>query len=334
MSRQIDISKNYITIQGFMVQDLNLKGNELLLYALIYGFSQSTENEFTGSVAYMCKWLNCAKNTVFKTLKSLVDSGLIIKTKSEQNGVPQCSYICSFGGGAKIAPLVQNLQNNDSKDSINNDKNTESSAQSPNIVDSMNSSTENELCQNEKSTDSTDFQGGSAKIAPPVQNLHHQFNNCTTGSETARGWCKNCTGGSAKTEPNNIYNNINNNILFDDDEDIAHARKKIKEQIEYSHFEQYFSANLPCIDVIVEIMLEVSLTDSKRHLDIFGVSTKLFKERLSEIDSTHIEYILACVKNANNIGNIKSYLAKMIFNAPSTIDAYYDSQVKKDFNLA
>lgn len=313
-----------------MVQDLNLKGNELLLYALIYGFSQSTENEFTGSVAYMCKWLNCAKNTVFKTLKSLVDSGLIIKTKSEQNGVPQCSYICSFGGGAKIAPPVQNEQDTDAENSINNDKNTESSAQSPNIVVSMNSSTKNELGQNEKSADSTDFQGGSSKIAPPVQNLHHQFNNCTTGSETAQGLRKKCTGGSAKIAPNNIYNNINNNILFDDD-DIAHAREKIKKQIEYSYYEQNLSADLSYIDIIIEIMLEVSLTDSKRKPDIFGVSTKLFKERLSEIDSTHIDYILECFKNADNIGNIKSYLAKIIFNAPSTIDAYYESQVKKDF---
>lgn len=330
MSRQIDISKNYITIQGFMVQDLNLKGNELLLYALIYGFSQATENEFTGSIAYMIKWLNCSKNTVIKTLKSLVESNLIIKTEKEQNGVKFCTYSCTSRGGAKIAPPVQNEQDTDAENSINNDENTESSAQNSNISDSMNNNVENEsLVQNEESTDFTEFKGGSAKNAPPVQNLHPQFNNCTTGSKTAQGWCENCTGGSAKTAPNNIYNNINNNILFDDD--IAHAREKIKKQIEYSYYEQNLSADLSYIDIIIEIMLEVSLTDSKRKPDIFGVSTKLFKERLSEIDSTHIEYILECFKNADNIGNIKSYLAKMIFNAPSTIDAYYESQVKKDF---
>ena len=35
-----DISKNYLNIQGWMVQDLELKGNELLAYALIFGFCQ------------------------------------------------------------------------------------------------------------------------------------------------------------------------------------------------------------------------------------------------------------------------------------------------------
>ena len=32
---------NYINIQGWMRTDLDLKGNELLVYAIIYGFSQT-----------------------------------------------------------------------------------------------------------------------------------------------------------------------------------------------------------------------------------------------------------------------------------------------------
>ena len=31
---------NYIVIQTFMIRELKLKGNELILYALIHGFSQ------------------------------------------------------------------------------------------------------------------------------------------------------------------------------------------------------------------------------------------------------------------------------------------------------
>ena len=31
---------NYVAIQGWMITDLNLKGNDLLIYAVIYGFSQ------------------------------------------------------------------------------------------------------------------------------------------------------------------------------------------------------------------------------------------------------------------------------------------------------
>ena len=41
--------ENYITVQGWMVTDLNLKGNELLIYACIYGFSQA-ENQVKSTV--------------------------------------------------------------------------------------------------------------------------------------------------------------------------------------------------------------------------------------------------------------------------------------------
>ena len=42
----------YIVIQDWMISDLQLKGNELLTYALIYGFSQDGESEFKGSLKY------------------------------------------------------------------------------------------------------------------------------------------------------------------------------------------------------------------------------------------------------------------------------------------
>jgi hypothetical protein len=35
------ILKNYVTIQGWQVSELKLSGNELIAYALIYGFCQA-----------------------------------------------------------------------------------------------------------------------------------------------------------------------------------------------------------------------------------------------------------------------------------------------------
>lgn len=72
--------KNYINIQGFMLCDLKLKGNELLIYAIIYGFSQSGDNTFYGSLTYIENMLNISRNTVIKTLKSLIKKKLIKKT--------------------------------------------------------------------------------------------------------------------------------------------------------------------------------------------------------------------------------------------------------------
>lgn len=70
---------NFITIQGWMRNQLNLKGNELLIYALIYGFSQDGESRFKGSRKYIADWCGCSLNTVDRSLGSLVDKGYLAK---------------------------------------------------------------------------------------------------------------------------------------------------------------------------------------------------------------------------------------------------------------
>lgn len=84
--------ENYINIQGWMVADLRLKGNELLVYAIIYGFSQDGENRFTGSLSYLADWTNSTKQGVSNCLKSLVEKELIIKNDKVINGVKFCEY--------------------------------------------------------------------------------------------------------------------------------------------------------------------------------------------------------------------------------------------------
>lgn len=94
-------NNNYISIQGWMRHELNLKGNELMVYAIIYGFSQDGENDFTGSAAYMADWIGSTKQTVFNILKSLTERGLIKKTDVYNNGVKFCHY--------SAIPLVKNF---------------------------------------------------------------------------------------------------------------------------------------------------------------------------------------------------------------------------------
>lgn len=83
---------NYIVIQGWMLTDLKLKGNELLIYACIYGFSQAEDQSFTGSLQYLADWTNSTKQGVIKNLKSLVEKGFIQKSDKYINGVKFCEY--------------------------------------------------------------------------------------------------------------------------------------------------------------------------------------------------------------------------------------------------
>lgn len=84
--------ENYISISGWMVTRLGLKGNELLVYAIIYGFSQDDETRFTGSLQYLADWTNSTKQSCIKCLKSLAEKGYITKYEKIVNGVKFCEY--------------------------------------------------------------------------------------------------------------------------------------------------------------------------------------------------------------------------------------------------
>lgn len=84
--------ENYIHIPGWAVTRLGLKGNELLVYSIIYGFSQDGETRFTGSLQYLADWTNSTKQSCIKCLKSLVEKGYITKYEKSVNGVKFCEY--------------------------------------------------------------------------------------------------------------------------------------------------------------------------------------------------------------------------------------------------
>ena len=76
----------YINIQSWMVTELNLKGNELLIYAIIHGFSQDGQGIFNGSIQYLAEWTNSTKQGVIKNLKSLQEKGLVEKVGVDEVG--------------------------------------------------------------------------------------------------------------------------------------------------------------------------------------------------------------------------------------------------------
>ena len=91
--------ENYILVQGWMLTDLHLKGNELIIYACIYGFSQLDGQTFRGSWQYLADWTNSTKRGVANCLKSLVEKCYIEKIDKIVNGVKFCEYrVTKFTG--------------------------------------------------------------------------------------------------------------------------------------------------------------------------------------------------------------------------------------------
>lgn len=131
MSRIND--ENYYQISGWMLNRLQLKGTELQVFAIIYGFSQDGESTFSGSISYLCDWVGASKPTIIKALKDLVEKQFIVKETATLNNVPFNKYranipfVTNFTGskdslrGSKDSLLNNNINNNThtlSKDSV------------------------------------------------------------------------------------------------------------------------------------------------------------------------------------------------------------------------
>lgn len=89
-------ANNYTTIQGWMRTELGLKGTDLIIYAIIYGFSQTEKQWFTGSRQYLADWTGCSVRTVQSTLDRMTAEGFLHKRKGRRNGTNFCDYQTAF----------------------------------------------------------------------------------------------------------------------------------------------------------------------------------------------------------------------------------------------
>ena len=102
--------KNYITIQGWMRTDLKLSGNELLVYAIIYGFSQNQQGEFTGSAQYLADWTGCSRRHIMRILSKLVEEKFVTKTELILNNNEKRVSYQADRGCDKLSGGVTNCQ--------------------------------------------------------------------------------------------------------------------------------------------------------------------------------------------------------------------------------
>lgn len=110
---------------------LGLSGNDLMVFALIYGFSQNGQGCFYGNISYICETCGISKSTTLRILQDLTQRGLLIKKEIFENGVKSVSYKSGVkmtpgvskcnGGGVKMTPN-NIIYNNTPTEYINKDK--------------------------------------------------------------------------------------------------------------------------------------------------------------------------------------------------------------------
>ena len=85
--------ENFYAVFGWMLKRMHLRGNELIVYSVIYAFSQDGESEFTGSTRFLQEFANIrSQQTVITTLKNLERKSYILRREYLYGNVPRVAY--------------------------------------------------------------------------------------------------------------------------------------------------------------------------------------------------------------------------------------------------
>ena len=85
MNKKHISDENYILIQGWMRTEMGLSGAALMVYATIYGFSQTGNCYYSGSIDYLAEWAGVQRRQVMRILKEFTEAGYIEKTEAGYN---------------------------------------------------------------------------------------------------------------------------------------------------------------------------------------------------------------------------------------------------------
>lgn len=106
----------------------------------------------------------------------------------------------------------------------------------------------------------------------------------------------------------------------------------IKSNIEYDALLQANKFDEKLVQGIFELILETVVSQSETILIASErYPAALVKSKFLKLNYMHIDYVISCMKkNTTKVKNIKKYLLAALFNAPSTIDGYYQAEVNAD----
>ena len=106
----------------------------------------------------------------------------------------------------------------------------------------------------------------------------------------------------------------------------------VKETVDYESLEVTHHDDMRQVDEIVNLIVETVMCKNDKILIASNwYPTALVKKKFLMLTYSHIEYVLHCMSgNTSKVKNIKKYLLAALFNAPSTMNGYYQAEVNHD----
>ena len=140
---------------------------------------------------------------------------------------------------------------------------------------------------------------------------------------------------SNKTEKNKTESNKTNPILSGTDKDMDERtsyRNYLNSQLDMEIMYERYPYDRETLDAIMKLMLDV-VCSKRKTICIAGDDkpVSVVKSQFLKINSMHLEYVMDCMKkNPAKVRNIKQYLLAAIYNAPLTMQSYYQAWVNND----
>ena len=94
-----------ITVPLWAVTELNLNGNELLVFSIIYEATKGGSTRFAEKQQYLCDTLNLSRQSISNILKSLIEKKIIGKESNGSNIMYYSNYIREAKTGNVVCKL-------------------------------------------------------------------------------------------------------------------------------------------------------------------------------------------------------------------------------------
>lgn len=135
-----------------------------------------------------------------------------------------------------------------------------------------------------------------------------------------------------KTAPNNTEKNKTEIINIYQSSAREEIEEGFKEQLDYDVYCDEHPSRRSMMNTVISILADTEESNASTfRIGGMDAPRERVLERFRELDFVHIDYVFDCLEESrSDIRNIRAYLMTALYNAPATMDSYYDAKVRHD----
>ncbi len=241
------------------------------------------------------------------------------KQQQRQNRTMYRAYNCTNNSTGKIADGVKEYDNEQMQKDSDYQTEKRINIQTNNGTDSNHTAR-----QNDSAAFVTDHEQNNLQAQPCAVNRKNS--DCGHGNFT--------TLDREKVRGNKTEKNYTEPNKKEEGEAAPRSWKTmVQEQLEYDWLLESYPHDQSAIKAMVTIIADAMNSADDAIMKVGGRERRMddVKEQLLQLDSGHIEYVLEYLQyNTSKVQNVYGYLLTILYNAPLTMDLYYEKLVRHD----